>query len=174
MITRVESKEHFDHRGSLVKSLNSGQSYKEFLQAKDGYVATSFKNIMRGLHMQSGAYAQAKIFTVIKGKIILYAVESEQLLERTPIAHAIELSDESPKKRACLVSRYAYTGYLTLRQENIVTCIADNEYRPDHEKCISPKSLILASPEIDFKTIIASDKDLAAAIYNISAITKHE
>lgn len=174
MITKLKTINHTDHRGTLVKSFNGSNVCKGFLGAKDGYVATSFQNIFRGLHRQSGAFAQAKLFTVIRGRILLFAIDSEQLTRQAPIAQAIELSNKRTDMQACIVSRNSFTGYLALGEENIVSCIADAEYSPDREECISPKSLILADTKLDFSKIILSEKDIAASTYAISGIELYQ
>lgn len=170
MITKLKTTKHADCRGTLIKSLYAGHVCESFLGAKDGYVATSFQNIFRGLHRQSGSFAQAKLFTIIRGRILLFAIDSEQLTRQAPIAQAIELSDARTDMQSCLVSRNSFTGYLALGEENIVSCLADAEYSPDQEECISPKSLILANTKLDFSNIILSQKDISAPTYAISEI----
>ncbi|WP_375325916.1 dTDP-4-dehydrorhamnose 3,5-epimerase [Flagellimonas sp. GZD32] len=126
-----------DERGYFFESYN----HREFCEAI-GQVVTfvqdnqsfSKKGVLRGLHFQKGEHAQAKLISVVNGKIQDVVVD---LREDSPTFGqnlSIELSYEN-KKQLFIPRGFAH-GFLTLSETANVFYKCDNFYYKDSEEGI--------------------------------------
>ena len=128
----------------------------EFIQ--DNESKSSF-GVLRGLHFQKGAFAQAKLVRVIKGKVLDVAVDIRKSSPTFGKHVMVELSDEN--KRHFFIPRGFAHGFLVLSEEAVFTYKVDNVYAPQAEAGIrwNDPALQLEWP-IAPQQVLTSDKDL--------------
>jgi len=156
----IEPKIFGDHRGYFYESYNE-KSFKSlgiennFIQDNEAF---SRFGTLRGLHFQTGEYAQAKLVRVTQGKVLDVAVDLRENSSSYGKHVAVELSDEN--KRMLLVPRGFAHGYVVLSETALFQYKCDNFYAPEHEG-----GLLYNDPElgIDWRVapedLILSDKD---------------
>lgn len=117
--------------------------------------------VLRGLHYQKGAYSQAKLVRVIKGKVLDVAVDIRKSSPTFGKYVMVELSEEN--KRQLFIPRGFAHGFLVLSDEAIFTYKVDNVYAPQHEASIrwNDEQIHIEWP-IDSKDVLTSEKDLKA------------
>jgi dTDP-4-dehydrorhamnose 3,5-epimerase len=86
-----------DERGAFFESYNAEKFLKlgisdNFVQDNQSY---SHKGILRGLHFQTGEFAQAKLVRVIKGSVIDVAVDLRRNSDTYGKHFSIELNDKN-------------------------------------------------------------------------------
>ena len=128
----------------------------DFIQ--DNESKSSF-GVLRGLHFQKGAAAQAKLVRVIKGKVLDVAVDIRKSSPTFGKHVMVELSEEN--KRQFFIPRGFAHGFLVLSEEAIFTYKVDNPYAPQSEAGIrwNDPDLAIQWP-IDPQKVQTSEKDL--------------
>lgn len=160
MIKRIKSHVYKDARGALHKLINKDIIDFHSFNVSDGYISTSQSNVMRGLHRQRDLYGQRKLFSIILGKIILFAVDEKNADLHECAIYGALLDSSNPSLKTCIVSSRSYTGYLALESANVVACLADKPYKPDSEECISPLPFATSLMELyNISNLVISDKD---------------
>lgn len=150
-----------DIRGYFLESYNQ-RLFREFTGLKLDFVqdneSYSSKNVLRGLHYQTGNNAQAKLVRVIKGKVLDVAVDIREDSLTFGKHIAIELSEEN--KKQLFVPRGFAHGFIVLSEGAIVSYKCDNYYNKKAEGGILFNDPYL---NIDWQTeeneIIISTKD---------------
>ncbi len=151
-----------DKRGYFIESYNQ----KAFQNATGLHInfvqdneSQSSKGVLRGLHFQVGAHAQAKLIRVIKGKVLDVVVDLRPESNTFKESFALELS-EANKTQLFVPKGFAH-GFVVLEDHTIFSYKCDNFYNKASE------SGILFNDEelgIDWKLpeaqLIISDKDL--------------
>lgn len=123
-----------DKRGSFLLEFNK----KEF-QEKTGFAgdfvlgnqSTSQYGVVRGLHMQTGKFAQAKLVRVVKGRILDIAVDVRKDSVTFGQVFSIELSGENNKQ--LYIPKGFLHGFSVLENDTIVSYKCDNYYKPESE-----------------------------------------
>ena len=115
--------------------------------------------VLRGLHFQKGAYSQAKLVRVIKGKVVDVAVDVRRSSPTFGKHVAVELSEDN--KRQLFIPRGFAHGFVVLSQEAIFTYKVDNAYAPQADGGIrwDDPELGIEWP-IDRASVLTSEKDL--------------
>ena len=128
----------------------------EFIQDNE---SKSSYGVLRGLHYQKGAYSQAKLVRVIKGKVLDVAVDLRKSSPTFGKHVMVELSEDN--KRQLFIPRGFAHGFLVRRPEAIFTYKVDNIYAPQHEASIrwNDETIGIHWP-IDPKDVPTSPKDL--------------
>lgn len=123
-----------DDRGYFFESFNE-KKFKEktgvdihFVQDNQAY---SNRGVLRGLHFQKGAFAQAKLVCVIKGKVLDVVVDIRPDSKTYGKYLSVILSEEN--KKQLFVPRGFAHGYAVLEDETIFTYKCDNFYHPEAE-----------------------------------------
>lgn len=158
----LEPKVFEDERGYFYESYNEktfndaiGHEVK-FVQDNESF---STKGVLRGLHFQKGAYAQAKLVHVIKGSVLDVAVDLRKASETYGHYVSIELS-EGNKKQLFIPRGFAH-GFVVLSDTAIFSYKCDNFYNKEAESGIIYNDKHL---NIDWKlpeeALLLSDKDL--------------
>ncbi len=130
----IEPKIFSDHRGIFYESFNDKIFKKEtglavsFVQ--DNH-SISYKGVIRGLHLQKGDYAQAKLIRVISGKILDVVVDIRPESATFGEYYRIELSSDN--YRQLFIPRGFAHGFVVLSDKAELTYKADNFYSPEHE-----------------------------------------
>ena len=150
-----------DNRGYFFESFNE-QKFNQITGLKIHFVqdnqAKSDRGILRGLHFQKGAHAQAKLVRVLQGKVIDVAVDLRKD-SPTYLQHiAVELSAENNLQ--LFVPRGFAHGYSVLEDNTVFCYKCDNYYNKEAEG-----GVIYADPKLNINwqlnedEIILSEKD---------------
>lgn len=157
----IEPKVFNDARGYFMEAwkqaeFNEHVGKVDFIQ--DNESKSSF-GVLRGLHFQKGAAAQAKLVRVIKGKVLDVAVDIRKSSPTFGKHVMVELSEEN--KRQFFIPRGFAHGFLVLSEEAIFTYKVDQPYSPKTEAGIrwNDPALGIEWP-IDFSKVQTSEKDL--------------
>jgi len=163
----IEPKVFKDDRGYFFESYNQDSYQKKgikniFIQDNEAF---SSYGVVRGLHYQKGAYAQAKLVRVVQGSVFDVAVDLRKESPTYLKWFGIELSAEN--KRQFFVPRGFAHGYSVLEDNTIFVYKCDNFYHKEAEGGIMPLDKTL---NIDWKIpqdkISLSDKDLNNPLLN--------
>jgi dTDP-4-dehydrorhamnose 3,5-epimerase len=151
-----------DNRGSFVKLFNQEDTLlKDYHIQQVNFVQNKQAHILRGLHYQTGAWAEAKFFRAIKGSIQLGLVDTRTGKAAADLAATVVLNQSD---MGVLVPRGFATGYLTLSEEAEVLYFSDNVYHPAAERGIRWDDPAFG---LDWQTDKpdVSDKDAAWALW---------
>jgi len=151
-----------DERGYFFESFNlntfeerTGQQ-GTFVQDNQSF---SKYGVVRGLHLQSGDYAQAKLVRVLQGKILDVAVDLRKDSATYGQWIAVELSGEN--KKQLYVPRGFAHGFSVLSNDTAVMYKCDNFYHKNSEV-----GIMYNDPDLDIdwgvakQDMIISEKDL--------------
>tara|TARA_R110002050_G_scaffold293182_1_gene449337 strand:+ start:7891 stop:8448 length:558 start_codon:yes stop_codon:yes gene_type:complete len=158
-----------DERGCFFESFN-----KKNFEAETGVItdfvqdnqSKSSKGVLRGLHFQTGAFAQAKLVSVIKGKVLDVCVDirKESL---TFGKHFSIILDDSEHKQLYIPKGFSH-GFVVLEDDTIFTYKCDNFYNKASESGIlfNDKKLNIdwVFPE---SQLIISEKDLELPLFEM-------
>jgi len=157
----IHEKVHGDARGYFIETYNS-RDFKavtgldiEFVQDNQ---SRSSKGVLRGLHMQKGDAAQAKLVRVLEGAVLDVAVDLRKGSPSFGQHYAIELTAEN-HKQFFVPAGFAH-GFLVLSETATFFYKVDKLYQPGNESGIRYDDRVL---NIDWKLpvseIILSEKD---------------
>lgn len=157
----IEPRVFGDERGYFFESWREDEFLQHigeihFVQENE---SKSSRGVLRGLHLQRGNHAQAKLVRVVKGRVLDVAVDCRRSSETFGKYVAVELSDAN--HRQLFVPRGFAHGFLALSDEVLFTYKVDNYYAPEAEQTIlwNDKTIGIAWPEVDFP-LIQAPKDL--------------
>ena len=130
----VEPKVFGDERGYFFESFNA----RDFAQAtglnvtfvQDNESKSGF-GVLRGLHFQRPPYAQSKLVSVVRGKVLDVAVDIRKGSATYGKYVTCELSEEN-HRRLFLPKGMAH-GYVVLSQEAVFQYKCDEFYHPEAE-----------------------------------------
>lgn len=158
----VEPRIFKDSRGYFFESYQQ-KKYEEhginanFIQDNQAF---STYGVIRGLHYQRGEFSQAKLVSVVMGRVFDVAVDMRKNSPTFGKWYGVELSEDN-KKQFFIPRGFAH-GYSVLSDSAIFTYKCDNEYAPHSEAGININDTTL---NIDWKipkeNQIISDKDKA-------------
>lgn len=157
----IEPKVYEDARGYFMESWKKAEFEEhigkvDFIQDNE---SKSSYGVLRGLHYQKGAFSQAKLVRVIKGKVLDVAVDIRKSSPTFGKHVAVVLSEEN--RRQFYIPRGFAHGFLVLSPEAIFTYKVDNVYTPQSEAGLRWNDPALAIDwNIDSKALIMSAKDL--------------
>jgi len=150
-----------DDRGYFFESFRDSRLSGEGLEyhfIQDNQSRSSY-GVIRGLHYQTGAHAQAKLVRVISGKILDVAVDLRPGSASYGKWFGLELSDENFLQ--LLIPRGFAHGFSVLSESAIVFYKCDNYYNKEAEAGIRYNDPLL---HIDWQIpdgrVQVSDKDL--------------
>ena len=130
----IHDKVHGDARGYFIETYNS-RDFKaatgleiEFVQDNQ---SRSSKGVLRGLHMQRGAAAQAKLVRVLEGAVLDVAVDLRKGSPSFGQHYAIELTAEN-RKQFYVPAGFAH-GFLVLSEYATFFYKVDKFYEPGDE-----------------------------------------
>lgn len=157
----IEPKIIYDDRGYFMESFNEktfqngiGQEV-HFVQDNQSY---SSKGVLRGLHYQTGAHAQAKLVRVLQGEVLDVAVDIRPNSPTFGQHFSIVLSAENQKQ--FFVPKGFAHGFLVLSEMATFFYKCDNFYNKESEGGIIYND---ASLNIDWnlktEELIISEKD---------------
>jgi dTDP-4-dehydrorhamnose 3,5-epimerase len=130
----IHEKVHGDARGYFIETYNS-RDFKaasgldiEFVQENQ---SRSTKGVLRGLHMQRGAAAQAKLVRVLEGAVLDVAVDLRKGSPSFGQHHAIELTADN-NKQFYVPAGFAH-GFVVLSEYATFFYKVDKFYEPGNE-----------------------------------------
>ena len=130
----VEPQVFGDERGNFFEVFNK-KIFEEKTGVEIDFVqdnqSISQRGVLRGLHIQKGEFAQAKLVRVVKGKVLDVAVDFRKDSPTFGKHFSIELSEENNKQ--LFVPRGFLHGFSTLEDNTIFSYKCDNYYQPDAE-----------------------------------------
>jgi dTDP-4-dehydrorhamnose 3,5-epimerase len=130
----IESQVFGDERGSFFESFNQ-KLFEEKIGLKVNFVqdnqSISQRGVLRGLHLQKGKFAQAKLVRVIKGSVLDVVVDVRKESKTFGKVFSIELKGTNNKQ--LFVPRGFLHGFSVLENDTIVSYKCDNYYHPDAE-----------------------------------------
>lgn len=151
-----------DERGYFFESYNQNTlasilGYSpHFLQDNE---SSSQFGVIRGLHMQAGTYAQAKLVRVVEGKVLDVAVDIRVGSPTFGQHVAVELSAEN--KKQLFVPRGFLHGFSVLSEHAVFLYKCDNNYHKEAEDGVNPLDTQLGIDwRIPREKMILSAKDL--------------
>lgn len=128
-----------DERGYFFEAFND-QKFEQIVGAKPAFVqdnqSQSQYGVVRGLHMQAGEYAQAKLVRVLEGKVLDIAVDVRSGSPTYGEFVAVELSAEN--KRQLYVPRGFLHGFSVLSENAVFLYKCDNHYHKVAEDGVRP------------------------------------
>ena len=151
-----------DDRGYFFESFNK-EAFKMLTETPINFVqdnqSKSSKGVLRGLHFQTGQFAQSKLVTVINGSVLDVCVDLRPNSQSFGKHFSIVL-DGINKKQLFIPQGFAH-GFLVLEDETVFSYKCDNYYNKNSESGIIYNDKTL---NIDWrnktKDLILSEKDL--------------
>ena len=157
----VHEKVHGDARGYFIETFNqrdfNAASGLDILFVQDNQSRSS-KGVLRGLHMQRGASAQAKLVRVLEGSVLDIAVDLRKGSPSFGQHYAIELTADN-HKQFFVPAGFAH-GFVVLSDAATFFYKVDKFYEPGNEVGImyNDKDLNIDWKLADFE-ITLSEKD---------------
>ena len=153
----IEPQVFGDSRGSFMESYNE-QKFPTDVHFVQDNQSTSQKGVLRGLHFQTGEYAQAKLVRVIRGEVLDIAVDIRPNSETFGQHFSIILNDQNNKQ--LFVPRGFAHGFVVLKNDTIFAYKCDNFYNKEAESGIIYNDAEIAIDwMLNEDEIILSDKD---------------
>lgn len=151
-----------DERGYFFESFNK-KIFESQTGIKVNFVqdnqSKSSKGVLRGLHFQKGAHAQAKIVQVIKGKVLDVCVDLRKDSD-TFGKHFSVILDDISHKQLFIPKGFAH-GFVALENNTVFSYKCDNFYNKASEG-----GIIFNDEDLNIDwgfsedTLIVSEKDL--------------
>lgn len=150
-----DSRGWFVEQYSQLKYSEAGIS-ANFVQDNE---SCSSKGVVRGLHWQDGAHAQAKLVRVIKGAVMDVAVDVRKSSPTFGQHVSVRLSAQN--KRQLFIPRGFAHGFIVLEDETIFSYKCDRLYCKDAERGLKfdDPELGIQWPELDGVKLVLSEKD---------------
>lgn len=164
----IEPQLFHDERGFFMEAFNQKKLNKlignniNFVQDN---LSFSKKNVLRGLHYQTGSSSQAKLVTVLSGKVLDVIVDLRNNSKTFGKHFKIELSSDNNKQ--LFIPRGFAHGFLVLSDIAVFSYKCDNFYNKDSESGIIFNDSDLAIDwGIAINNAILSEKDLCLPNFN--------
>ena len=152
-----------DGRGYFFESFNANK-FKSLTGATEHFVqdnqSASVYGVLRGLHMQTGDSAQAKLVRVLEGSVLDVAVDLRKYSSTFGSSFSIELTAENHKQ--LYIPRGFAHGFVVLSDKAVFFYKCDNFYNKAAEG-----GLMYNDPQLNIdwqlpeSELILSEKDLA-------------
>ena len=150
-----------DTRGYFFESFNQSQ-FEEATKLQIDFIqdnqSMSSIGVLRGLHLQTGKYEQAKLVRVIKGRILDVCVDLRKNSNTFGKHFSVILDDI--KNEQLFIPRGMAHGFLVLEEETIFSYKCDNYYNRESEAgIIFNDQKLNIDWGIEIENLILSDKD---------------
>ena len=150
-----------DERGFFCESFRK-DLFENFIKYKIDFcqdnISESNFGVLRGLHFQKKPYAQSKLISVQKGKILDVVVDIRKKSKFYGKNFSIILDDIN-NKQLFIPKGFAH-GFIVLSKKARVSYKVDNYYNPKHEAGINYKDPLLnINWKVDAKSMIINEKD---------------
>ena len=157
----IEPKVFKDNRGEFFEAFN-----QKLFQEKTGLdvnfvqdnQSISSKGVVRGLHIQKGEHAQAKLVRVIQGRVLDVVVDVREKSDTFGKVFSIELSKENQLQ--LFIPKGFLHGFATLEEDTIFSYKCDNYYNKQSETgVIYNDDFLDINWNLKKEEIILSEKD---------------
>lgn len=154
-IYMIERKVFLDDRGSLEKFYQKDIFDHLGFCVSDIYTTKSDKNVVRGMHHQSGRFGQEKLITCLSGAFFDVVID---LRENSKMYGKIytKLLKEGDNLSLLISSGFSHGTY-ALTDNTVMLSVCSGAYLPEYEEGFNMKSLKL--PFYETHSIV-SEKDL--------------
>lgn len=157
----IEPKVIQDERGYFMESFNA-KTFQDGVQKEVHFVqdnqSFSTKGVLRGLHYQTGAHAQAKLVRVLSGEVLDVAVDLRP--ESATFGEHVSVVLSAENQRQFFVPRGFAHGFVVLSETATFFYKCDNFYNKESEGGLKYNDPVL---QIDWKfsdvDLLISDKD---------------
>jgi len=157
----IEPTLHTDKRGYFTESFNQ-QNFNKHIGKTINFVqdneSMSSRGVLRGLHYQTNAHAQAKLVRVVQGEVLDIVVDLRKASKTFGQHISVRLNGDN-KKQVFIPRGFAH-GFLVLKDQTIFSYKCDNYYNKPSENGILYNDVTL---NIDWllpdDELILSDKD---------------
>ena len=153
-LLEIKLKKYQDLRGSFIKIFNKSNSKKFKNNCHESYLSISKKGSFRGLHAQTGKYAQDKIIYCAMGKIIDVAVDLRK--QSKTYGKIYKKKINSKDSIAIFIPKGFVHGIIALENQTIVVTYCSKPYNPSKEYGIRLDSLSIGKLNVKY---IISKKD---------------
>lgn len=156
----IEARKHGDSRGYFMETYKK-ELFENYIGKIDFVQENESKSsygVLRGLHFQKGATAQAKLVRAVVGRVVDVVVDI-RIDSPTYGKHvAVELSDENAKQ--LFVPRGLAHGFAVVSETAVFGYKVDNFYSPQTEGCLLATDPSLAIDwGIPIENCLMSEKD---------------
>tara|TARA_R110000796_G_scaffold58413_5_gene134942 strand:- start:34078 stop:34623 length:546 start_codon:yes stop_codon:yes gene_type:complete len=158
----ISNTSYYDNRGCFYASYIEDEfrdkvGHYDFIQDNE---STSHEGVIRGLHYQSGQFAQAKLVRVIRGSAIDVIVDIRK--DSLTFGHHLSVELNCDLKNQLMIPRGFAHGFISLEDDTIFSYKIDNGYNPLAECGIKFDDSYLGIDwnQYNTKDLIISEKDL--------------
>jgi dTDP-4-dehydrorhamnose 3,5-epimerase len=151
-----------DKRGYFIENYNL-KKLRKFFSGNFVQENTSLsikKNTLRGMHFQTGKYAQDKLLSVERGAIIDYIFDLRKKSKSYKKLLKIYINDKS--NFLIFIPKGCAHGFLTLKNNTKINYKVSNYYNKKHDSGINFQGIILNTK----KKYIISQKDKNLHFFN--------
>jgi len=157
----LEPRKFGDSRGYFFESFNE-KTFNELTGTQTRFVqdnqSFSTKGVLRGMHAQSGDFAQAKLVRVLEGKVLDVVVDVREGSQTYGEHISVELTAEN--NRQLYIPRGFLHGFAVLSDTATFFYKCDNFYHKDAECGINPLDEDLAIDwQLPKEELLLSEKD---------------
>ena len=150
----IKPRKFHDERGYFFESFNEAK-FQELTGTKTKFVqdnqSYSSYGVLRGLHAQSGDYAQAKLVRVVKGEVLDVAVDVREGSSTFGKYVAVKLSAENNLQ--LFIPRGFLHGFVVLSETAEFFYKCDNYYNKESEK-----GVVYNDPDINIDWLVPTEK----------------
>jgi dTDP-4-dehydrorhamnose 3,5-epimerase len=164
----IEPKIFDDSRGSFFESFNN-TVFEKLIGLKTDFVqdnqSISQRGVLRGLHLQRGAYAQTKLVRVIQGKVLDVVVDVRKNSKTFGQSFSCIISGKNNKQ--LFIPKGFLHGFSVLEDHTIFAYKCDNYYCKESED-----GVLFNDPELNIdwmlkeEDIVLSKKDKELKTFN--------
>ena len=164
----IEPKIFDDGRGSFFESFNQ-KVFEEKTGLKFNFIqdnqSISNRGVLRGLHLQKGEFAQAKLVRVTKGKVLDVVVDARK--DSKTFGHTFSCVLSGKNNIQLFIPKGFLHGFSVLEDDTIFAYKCDNYYNKEYEDGVLYNDLEL---NIDWmlmeEEIVLSEKDKQLKRFN--------
>ncbi|MCL2182018.1 MAG: dTDP-4-dehydrorhamnose 3,5-epimerase [Chitinispirillia bacterium] len=155
----IKPKVHTDHRGFFLETYSAPVFAAAGIDAvfvQDNHSKSVAKGVLRGLHFQTGPFAQSKLVRVISGSIFDVAVDIRPNSPAFGQWRGFELS--AANFQMLFIPRGFAHGFCTLEEDTEIVYKVDNPYSRENDAGIiwNDPDIAVAWPDVE---PVLSDKD---------------
>lgn len=167
----IEPKVFNDERGYFMESYRKAAFEEhigkvDFIQDNE---SKSTRGVLRGMHYQTGEFAQAKLVRALKGRVLDVIIDLRKSSPTFGKHIAVELTEDN-KKQLFIPKGFAH-GFLVLSDEAIFSYKVDNVYAPQSEASILWNDPTLnINWGIEENELILSPKDKAGKLLSEAVV----
>jgi dTDP-4-dehydrorhamnose 3,5-epimerase len=148
----IEPRVFNDARGYFCETYNEARYREAGIDARfvqDNQSCSSY-GVVRGLHFQRPPYAQAKLVSCVRGKVLDVAVDLRKDSPTFGQWYSVELSEDN--HRQFFIPRGFAHGFSVLSETAIFTYKCDNLYHPEAEG-----GVLLSDPTLNIDWQVPAD-----------------